>query len=99
MTVNLDHLHLQLTRRHFLRNGTLGLGSMALASLASASPPRIISIRSTSGRGTSPPVPARDLPVHGRRPQPSRTLRSQADAGAARRPDRAGVVHAKHTNN
>ena len=39
MTLHLDHLRLQLTRRHFLRDCTLGLGSMALASLASANPP------------------------------------------------------------
>ena len=87
-----DELRRYLTRRWFFRDCGVGLGSIALASLLGES--------AGGGPVADPLAPkkphfagqgeARHLPVHGRGPEPSGTVRQQAAARQVRRQAAAG---------
>ena len=95
-----------LTRRHLFGQCGLGLGSIALASLMSttASPRTPKAPRRRPEIDLANPLAPRQgplsrasqerhLPVHGRRPQPARAVRLQAQARRAERPADPRVVH------
>ena len=92
-----DHLYRHtdpalVSRRWFLEQCGVGLGTMALGQLLSeagyASPTAHVAGAQPTGAPAAslrPQGQARDLPVHGRRAQPSGALRQQAPAREVRR--------------
>ena len=81
------HPALSITRRHFFKDCGIGVGKIALASLlTNAFGTRAAAAAATPMTPKSPHFKARrqtrDPPVHGRRPEPARPVRSQAGPGA-----------------
>ena len=93
--VDAAHPHPAVTRRDVLVRAAHGFGSLALASLldaparggASGVNPLAAKAAALSGEGE-----VGHLPVHGRRPEPDRHVRSQAGARKIQRPAAAGEL-------
>ena len=89
---------LHQTRRHFFRHCGVGLGAMALARCSARAARRASADLGRRPAGAPKPhFPAegeeRHLPVHGRRAEPARAVRPQAEAPGAPRPADPRVVH------
>ncbi len=88
-----------MTRRDWLLHAGAGFGALALGDLLARDLSAGTEATPTPGRRTGAlaaagDCPERDLPVHGRRPEPHRYLRPQAGAEPARRPAAAAELQA-----
>ena len=83
------------TRRAFLERSGLGFGQLALSALLASDSGRAAADRQSAGAkdtAASGDRQERDLPVHARRPEPPRHLRSEAAARQAQWPARSGQL-------
>ena len=80
---------LEQTRRHFFHDCGLGLGSLALTALfqdvklGAATVPPLVNPLAPPAHAPSRQGQERHLPVHGRRAEPARTVRLQAEAATS----------------
>ena len=91
-----EHIRITRNRREFLCDACCGFGGLAFASMLQREDARAATLNPLAPKA---PAHARQgqsqvghLPVHGRRAEPPRDVRSQAAAEQARRPEAAGRV-------